>query len=861
MICNTFAVPDIDALWLTANRRLVYYWQKIYAAHLSPEKTVWEPPHILPLNAWLTLLFEKQVFDSRCILSEWQTWLLWKQSIEACTEYSSGLNHAMLIPLMVKAWNRLYLYESSLDQWNAFGLNMDMQQFMKCAQHFKKLCHQKGWITSAEIPTFLTKNFSCVNLEKPIYLLGFVHEMPKALKHFIDRCSESVAVSFFDLPAKKAQVKRFNYENTRDELYQMAHWAISTQQEHPEQHIACVIPQLSQLRSLVNTVFTEVFVRLNKHKYIDVPFNISIGKPLLNFELVKTAINLLSLPNQASIKLHDLLPPFYSVYGLDQKFVNQLELFLRQQACCAFSSEQLLSILIRYFPKNPLTSYWQSFLRQLKSEKTHHTACFWAQFFIQQLNILQWPSTQLSANQCQIVKRFQDAIVEFSKIDSMILPLTLSEALALLKVHLKQIVFQPSQGFSQPIQILGLLEAAGHSFNAMWIMGLNDKVWPASPQLNPFIPFVLQKQLAMPHASYSHELIYAQTLKHYFLTHADTVVFSHAFLETGEVIAESSLIRNIPLQPAIKSIEPIEMTMIRKTVFDKVKENHNIQIHEDEKIKGGCAILKDQALCPFRAFAHFRLKVSELIEPVMAISPLNRGQWIHAALEHFWKEVKTQEKLIALKDTELDRAITNAIYYGKNKTFASHATAPASIFLTLEIDYLKKILRDWLTLEKTRTPFKVVKIESRQSISVGPLSLNVRMDRLDQLTDGSQLVIDYKTGQTQQNHWFKAPIIEPQLPLYCAFGVAEIHGIAFAELSNQGVQFKGVSAHAMDITGIKTIDSIQTTAHDQWNELRMYWARQLIQLANDFNKGHCTVSPVDATACRYCDLQALCRIE
>jgi len=361
MICKTFALPDTEALWLTANHRLVYYWQERYATQSYQKKTVWTSPHILPLDAWLTLLFQQQVSDSRCVLSEWQAWLLWNQSIEACTEYAAQLNNVASIPLMMKAWNRLHLYESSLEKCSAFGSNRDMEKFIQCAQYFKKLCQQQGLITPTEIPAFLTEHFSCMTLQKPIYLLGFVQEMPPAIKSFMDRCSESVPVSFFDFPAKKAQVQRLEYENTRDELYQMAHWAISIEQHNSKQHLACVVPQLSQWRALVNTVFEEVFARLNKRQRADKPFNISIGKPLLDFELAKTAINLLSLPNEKTIQLDDLLPPLYSVCGLPGEFVSAFDLFLRRQTRCVWSSEQLLSLLLRHFPKKSLTCYWQSF--------------------------------------------------------------------------------------------------------------------------------------------------------------------------------------------------------------------------------------------------------------------------------------------------------------------------------------------------------------------------------------------------------------------------------------------------------------------------------------------------------------------
>ncbi len=56
------------------------------------------------------------------------------------------------------------------------------------------------------------------------------------------------------------------------------------------------------------------------------------------------------------------------------------------------------------------------------------------------------------------------------------------------------------------VQILGILEAGGLLFDALWISGLDDSNWPAQPKPNPFIPKRLQRELKMPHASAEREL-------------------------------------------------------------------------------------------------------------------------------------------------------------------------------------------------------------------------------------------------------------------------------------------------------------------------------------------------------------------
>ena len=49
-----------------------------------------------------------------------------------------------------------------------------------------------------------------------------------------------------------------------------------------------------------------------------------------------------------------------------------------------------------------------------------------------------------------------------------------------------------------PIQVLGVLESAGLEFDALWVSGLTDDVWPMHARPNPFIPPALQRRRGFP---------------------------------------------------------------------------------------------------------------------------------------------------------------------------------------------------------------------------------------------------------------------------------------------------------------------------------------------------------------------------
>ena len=137
-------------------------------------------------------------------------------------------------------------------------------------------------------------------------------------------------------------------------------------------------------------------------------------------------------------------------------------------------------------------------------------------------------------------------------------------------------------------------------------------------------------------------------------------------------------------------------------------------------------------------------------------------------------------------------------------------------------------------------------------IQYGPLQIKVKVDRVDELQDGSQLVIDYKTGQVSPNAWFGDRPDEPQLPLYCITYGNKVEGLAFAQIRPFAVAFKGYSKGEQDCPGITVLDS--------WTEQLALWQQTMSELAEQFAAGWAVVDPKQSNSCQYCEFHGLCRI-
>ena len=72
-------------------------------------------------------------------------------------------------------------------------------------------------------------------------------------------------------------------------------------------------------------------------------------------------------------------------------------------------------------------------------------------------------------------------------------------------------------------------------------------------------------------------------------------------------------------------------------------------------------------------------------------------------------------------------------------------------FWQIETERTQQLLAEWLNKEKERPPFTIIEKESWQTTQFAGLSFHLRADRVDQLADGSLMILDYKTNRQYNN--------------------------------------------------------------------------------------------------------------
>ena len=268
---------------------------------------------------------------------------------------------------------------------------------------------------------------------------------------------------------------------------------------------------------------------------------------------------------------------------------------------------------------------------------------------------------------------------------------------------------------------------------------------------------------------------------------------------------------------------------------------------------GGSALFRDQSLCPFRAFARHRLHATSLALTDIGLSAADRGNLTHRALQYLWQRLGDQERLLYLSDNERNKLIQSVV----NEAIKQHALQQPEIFTErftlLEQRRLEQLLQQWLFIERERSPFKVIATEDWQTVRFHDLELHLRIDRVDELADGRCVIIDYKTGQVRKSDWESDNPNDPQLPLYAVTADRQVAAVAFASLKPGELKYLGQA----EADGI--LPGVRADENRDWTERLAEWQQVLTRLASDFRAGKATVEPL-LTACRYCDLQPLCRI-
>lgn len=810
---------------------------------------VWETADILPFGVLVERLYEDALYSDLAaqlplLLTDAQEQALWESAIRA-SEWGEAL---LAVPQAAsdcrKAWGLAHQWRIA-GALGAFPGNDDAKAFAEWSRDYARRCDLEKNTDAARLADIVAPLLKEAALRKPRLLVAYAFDVVKPQEQdFLDACAKEGIEVRSCSPDRRVGIAHLRvFPSAREELDAAAQWA-RARLEAGARRIGVVVPELGQRRREVVRVFSRTMQpahNLPGNERKAQPFNISLGAPLADYPLVRAALSILELaageiPFEQASKL--IRSPF--IGGAEKEMAKRalLDAALRKRAPARVTLGKLVG-LIEGCPvlRQRLEAV---FSVPKKDSVSPHD---WGRHFTALLEAAGFLERSLDSDEFQIQAKFNETLAEFAKLERVVPKMTFGKALASLK-SCAEALFQPETP-DAPIQVLGFIESQGLEFDALWITGLTDEVWPVRARLNPFIPPALQRKAGIPEASPEAALERGKRITEGWLQAADEVIVSHPAHEDDRDLIGSPLISGV--SPLLETPETRTYARHRDLIF----ASRRIETVADGQApalatktpKGGTRILSDQAACPFRAFARHRLAAEALEEPVEGLDAMARGSLLHALMKELWSELKGSSGLQGNVEPAIELAAKAAVAEAKLE----------EPFAGLERKRLAKLAREWLEVEREREPFEVVAMEDKRQLSVGGLQLNGRIDRMDKLQSGGYAIIDYKTGRPTPNDWLGERPDDPQLPLYALNSKEVIAAVTFAKLKTGEMRYMGFSRQKDLIPDVKP-------AKD-WDALVAGWKKELDALGLGFASGDARVDPKKLLqTCRYCDLQPLCRV-
>jgi len=415
-----------------------------------------------------------------------------------------------------------------------------------------------------------------------------------------------------------------------------------------------------------------------------------------------------------------------------------------------------------------------------------------------------------------------------------------------------------------PIHILGPLEAQGLCFDRQWCMSFGETTWPPRGAPDPFLPPTLQVEQGMPGSAPKIHQAFYRSVTENLLCSAEQIVLSTAAGSELSPLIQQRLtewteagIVEFQHTPHPQSTQATSLQEGATDLFEEISDPRGLPFSQT-KAPGGTGLLKNQAACPFRAYAQFRLGATPPENKEIGVTPLQRGVWIHDILEVLWRKLKSQAALQALTKEMRENLVQDCVTNRLNKLPESELPPPLK---KLEIHRLNHLMEEWLSLEQERPPFSVVALEKQQSVTYGDLQFTVKTDRIDSVNN-KLLILDYKTGNAQISNWFGERPLDPQLPFYAASAAIPVAGIGFAFVHDTP-KFHGIATEGTLVSGLMPYDAYREEGFPHsWEAQCTEWSDTLTQLAHEFSLGIATVTPtVPEKTCATCHLHGLCRIQ
>ena len=854
---------EAGGTWVAPTRRRAHALRLAHAAaQLGRGRRVWASPDVLPLEGWLgreceraALQGEPGMLPAR-LLRPSEEWLLWR---ECTAEAIGGLALA----------NPGALAEGLLTASRLAGqIGLDLAR-VRAAAHTETALLLEVERSVAE----RTRRLGARGLSEALSTAGALgDERPVALCGFLLGDARLGAVraaraargwpTLWEAPevAQATPEVLFAADET-EELDRIAGWCREQLREAPEARLLVVLPGSSERCARLAALIRQA---------LDGPgaygagasgiAAVEGGEALSHQPAVAYALTALALLAGGNLTLEALLEwlrgPFWCEPAEERA---RLDVWLREHAPPALERAGLERLL----GAAPRSSAGAIQARLATAASALGAAVLspreWSERFQAALDALGWPGAQgLDSPAQQTLLRLRELLDEYGQLSAAATRFERRTALERLRELAERTAYRPAEQ-DAAVTVSASLSDPVVRYEGIWVAGLHHDTLPQAPDPNSFLPLTAQLGAQWPAASASGRLREAQALLGAWRAATDRLVLSAPRRAGDLALLPSPLLA--PWAPAPAPRGPA-LAWLPERVHrdDQLEPWHEVVLPWERSVAlpSGTRSLELQNLCPFRAYGELRLGCTPLGTSEPGVPADLRGRLLHLALQELWRELGDSDALGALNASRLDERIGECVERAERALLAELSAPPSGAALRRERRRAVRLVHALCELERGRAPFRVRDTERATELTVGGARLNLRIDRIDALADGSLAILDYKSGRPVRADWYGERPSHPQLLAYLAAVGAGVRALATVHLTAREITFRGIAAQADLLPGVQPVEAL-AGAEASWPAQCAAWQAVLDRLAAAFAAGEAAVDPKPG-ACTFCHLGTLCRV-
>ena len=526
-------------------------------AQRSQGLEAWQSADILDWDSWLNRLWQTQVrsgSENRLLLTNLQEQQIWVQVVRPSIEGRQLISVAGVAELAQQAYALLCAYGALDFLRGGWPGSSDAEAFRNWAREFEQTCGQDALLSRNRLPLVLREAISGGRAEivTPVLLTGFDRITPAqqqligALNDALKEQGREIALADFDEVSPPEPALLVDALNPREEIATCALWVKQQLAAAEGVRIAVVVPGVAGRRAEIERIFRNILAPASvaiTDRDMTLPFEFSLGVALARVPMARSALLLLrwmSKPLLQSQISWLLLSGFLYQQTEELAAVAEFDMDLRRQVMRQ-PEQDLQTFLRSAYPPEKLRQRLIA-ARRLLAQHSSLNFSQWVSVAEDMLEAVHWPGAHtLQSEDFQAQARWAQLLDNMSTLAFDGRRVSYVAFLEVLERQAEHTIFA-RESLDAPVQIIGPLEAAGLSFDALWFLGADDANWPAVGRPHPFLPRSLHSAHNMPHADSTADWKLAQQVTLRLQRSATRCVFSYATQNDAGACRPSTLV-------------------------------------------------------------------------------------------------------------------------------------------------------------------------------------------------------------------------------------------------------------------------------------------------------------------------------